>query len=167
MKVALDSLAIPSAGLLVCTYILAIPYIHFTPVERNKRYTKHVMEGMECSSLEASNHEDEHPEAETNFWRCLIKTTLKPVPQKFLHNADVQKSLEGLRNFMLALLLLVNLMWIVLLTSMQFWQLEVYNIDPHAFQLLFLGVYGFIIVIQFFTMLAHRGVTLAHYLGKV
>ena len=73
----------------------------------------------------------------TNTQRHLIKTTLKSVPQKFLHNTDVQKSLEGLRNSMLALLHLVNLVWIVLLTSLQFWQLEVYNVDIHPFQLLF------------------------------
>ena len=73
---------------------------------------------MERFSLEDADHEDEHPKAETKFWRNLIKGTLKPVPQKFLHNTDVQKSLEGLHNSMLALLLLVNLMWIVLLTSL-------------------------------------------------
>ncbi len=58
-------------------------------------------------------------------------------------------------------------MWIVLLISLTFWQLELYDIDPRAFQLLFLAVYGLIILIQFFTMLAHRAVTLIHYLGRI
>lgn len=104
---------------------------------------------------------------ESEFWKDLITRKLKPVSQKFMQNKDVQKSLESLRNLVLALLLLVNITWIVLLSSLTFWQLQKYNIDGQAFQLLFLVVYGTIIVVQFFTMLAHRGVTLVHYLGRV
>lgn len=105
--------------------------------------------------------------SETRFWTDLINRTLKPVPLQFTQNKDVQKSLESLRNSTLALLLLVNLMWIVLLASLEFWQLRQFGIDPRAFQLLFLVVYGFIILVQFFTMIAHRCVTLIHYLGRV
>jgi len=105
-------------------------------------------------------------EPEEKFWNDLIKRKLKPVSQKFQPNKDLHQSLESLRNYCLVLLLLVNLMWIVLLSSLTFWQLQQYNIDPRAFQLLFLVVYGIIIVIQFFTMLAHRVVTLVHYLGR-
>ena len=105
--------------------------------------------------------------SEEEFWNELIDEKLKPVELKFTHSKNVQKSLESLRNSTLAILLLVNLMWIVLLSSLTFWQLELYEIDPRAFQLLFLAVYGVIIIIQFFTMLAHRAVTLIHYLGRV
>ena len=104
---------------------------------------------------------------EKEFWNSLINKKLKPVELKFTHSKSVQKSLESLRNSALAILLLVNLMWIVLLSSLTFWQLELYEIDPQAFQLLFLAVYGVIIIIQFFSMLAHRAVTLIHYLGRV
>lgn len=79
---------------------------------------------------------------------------------------DIHKSLLSLRNSVLAILLLVNLMWIVLLTSLMFWELQQYDNNPRAFQLLYLAVYGFIILVQFFAMLAHRGVTLMHYLGR-
>ena len=112
-------------------------------------------------------HDTSLVENEVIFWNNLIDKKLKPVSQKFLQNKDVHKSLESLRNSTLALLLLVNLMWILLLSSLTFWQLQLYNIDPRAFQLLFLAVYGIIIIIQFFTMLAHRAVTLIHYLGRV
>ena len=125
----------------------------------NKRRTKNIIDGLVSSiTLE---------EGEVDFWNDLIKRKLKPVSQKFTESKSVQKSLESLRNSTLALLLLVNLMWIVLLSSLTFWQLQIYEIDPRAFQLLFLAVYGIIIVIQFFTMLAHRAVTLIHYLGRI
>lgn len=104
---------------------------------------------------------------EAVFWEDLIKRKLKPVSLKFTQIGDIQKSLESLRNLVLSILLLVNLMWIVLLVSLTFDQLRDYGIDPRAFQTLFLAVYGFIIIIQFFTMLAHRAVTLIHYLGRV
>lgn len=116
---------------------------------------------MQCTELRDVD------DNESTFWDDLICRKLKPVSLKFTQNKDVHKSLESLRNSVLALLLLVNLMWIVLLSSLTFWQLQEYNIDPRAFQLLFLAVYGFIILIQFCTMLAHRAVTLIHYLGRV
>ena len=105
--------------------------------------------------------------SETQFWTDLINRTLKPVPLQFVQNKDIQKLLESVRNSTLALLLLVNLMWIVLLMSLEFSQLRQYGIDPRAFQLLFLAVCSFIIIVQFFTMIAHRCVTLIHYLGRV
>lgn len=133
----------------------------------SKRRTKNVLEDIKCYTLEELEQRDDFYITESEFWKQLIGRKLKPVSQKFTQIKDIQKSLQNLRNSTLAILLLVNLMWIVLLSSLQFWQLERYNIDPRAFQLLFLAIYGFILIIQFFTMLAHRGVTLVHYLGRV
>jgi len=130
-------------------------------VEQNKRNTKSTIDSLSSISLKVRDRN------EYDFWRRLIKMKLKPVAQKFTQVKDVQKSLENLRNLVLAVLLLMNLMWIVLLFSLDFWQLQKYNVDPRAFQLMFLFVYGLIIVIQFFTMIAHRAVTLIHYLGRV
>ena len=104
---------------------------------------------------------------EYDFWVQLVHHKLKPISQKFTQIKDVQKSLESLRNSAMAFMLLINLMWIVLLMSLSFTQLQTYNIDPKAFQLIFLAVYGLIMLIQFITMLAHRAVTLIHYLGRV
>jgi chitin synthase len=99
----------------------------------------------------------------------LIDDKLKPVSQKFILDQikDIHKSLQSLRNMTLAILLLINMMWMVLLASLTFWQLEQYRVDPRAFQLMFLAVYSFIILIQFFAMLAHRLVTLVHNFGRV
>lgn len=130
-------------------------------MELNKRRTKGIVDHIVHLSLR------EIDENEAKFWDKLIKRKLKPLSLKFTQIKDVQKSLESLRNLTLAILLLANLMWIVLLASLTFYQLQDFGIDPRAFEILFLAVYGFIIVVQFFTMLAHRAVTLIHYLGRV
>ena len=127
-------------------------------VELNKRRTKGIVDKLQHTMLEGQ---------EARFWTDLIERKLKPVSQKFTQIEDIQKSLESLRNSTLALILLINLMWIVLLWTLTFKQLQRYGIDPRAFELLFLAVYGIIIMIQFLTMIAHRGVTLIHYLGRV
>jgi chitin synthase len=58
-------------------------------------------------------------------------------------------------------------MWIVLLFTLNFPELSDYGFDSRGFQLLFLGVYGLIIVVQFITLIFHRVVTLIHYLGRI
>ena len=58
-------------------------------------------------------------------------------------------------------------MWIALLFTLDFPELLDYGIDSRGFQLLFLGVYGFIIIVQFITLVFHRVVTLIHYLGRI
>jgi chitin synthase len=135
--------------------------------ELSKRRTKSVLDDVPCYQLDDLEQGDNIGITESQFWEQLIKQKLKPVSQKFTQIKDIHKSLQSLRNMTLAILLLINMMWIVLLVSLTFWQLQQYSIDPRAFQLLFLAVYSFIILIQFFTMLAHRGVTLVHYLGRV
>ncbi len=130
-------------------------------VDLNKRNTKNAINKLRTYNLVDWDRN------EYKFWKLLIKEKLKPVSQKFTQVKDVQKSLESLRNLILSVLLLMNLMWIVLLSSFTFYELQDYSFDPRAFQLLFLAVYGLIIVIQFFTMIAHRLVTFIHYLGRV
>ena len=68
---------------------------------------------------------------------------------------------------MLGLLFLVNIMWIILLYTLEFPELEDYGLDSRGFQLLFLAVYGLIIIVQFITLICHRIVTLVHYLGRI
>lgn len=106
-------------------------------------------------------------EVESNFWATLIFHKLKPLSVQLMSVKEVKDSLHQLRNSMLAVLFLVNIMWIVLLYTVQFPRLAFYGIDPRAFQLLFLAVYGFIIVVQFFMMICHRGITLVHYFGRI
>ena len=91
---------------------------------------------------------------------------LKPETVRFTPIDDLKANLKSLRNSVLAILLLVNLMWIILLYTLEFSQLIDYGLESRAFQTLFLAVYGIIIVVQFVTLLCHRSVTLVHYLGR-
>lgn len=127
-------------------------------VELQKRKARKTVSDLEEHSLE---------EEEKHFWEGLIKNTLKPIPEKFNDSKTIKKLLLSARNIAVVVLLLVNLIWILMLSSLSFWQLSLYGIDPRAFNLLFLAVYGLIILIQFFTMLAHRAVTFIHYLGRI
>ncbi len=104
---------------------------------------------------------------ETQFWKDLIFKKLKPVSAQLTAIEEIKESLRSLRNTVLVVLFLVNIMWIIALYTVQFPRLADYGIDPRAFQLLFLFVYGFIIIVQFFMMICHRGITLVHYFGRV
>lgn len=105
---------------------------------------------------------------EADFWISVIHRNLKPVSVQFQGQVeDLKKSLRNLRNAALAVLFLINIMWIVLLYTLEFPELLDYGFDSRGFQLLFLSVYGFIIVVQFITLIFHRIVTLVHYLGRI
>ncbi len=104
---------------------------------------------------------------EADFWENLVHTTLKPVRVRLTQIDDLKDNLRTLRNSTLAIILLVNLMWIILLYTLTFSSLTQYNLPDRAFSLLFLAVYGFVIVIQFVALICHRVVTLVHYLGRV
>ena len=105
---------------------------------------------------------------EAKFWKDLVDVSLKPISIRFQGQIkDMKESLRGLRNTILGALFLINIMWIVLLYTLQFPELEDYGLDSRAFQLLFLAVYGFIIIVQFITLICHRIVTLVHYLGRI
>ncbi len=106
-------------------------------------------------------------EEEKQFWKELIVKKLKPVSTQLTSIEEVKASLRTLRNNVLVLLFLINIMWIIALYTVEFPRLSDYGIDPRAFQLLFLFVYGFIIVVQFLMMICHRGITLVHYFGRV
>lgn len=117
--------------------------------------------------IENVPYTDIYSDIEADFWKKLIDVKLKPVSVRFQGQiGDLKQSLRSLRNQILALLLLVNIMWIILLYTLEFPELEDYGLDSRGFQLLFLAVYGFIIIVQFITLLCHRIVTLVHYLGR-
>ena len=115
---------------------------------------------------EASQEQKSAP-SEEEFWKKLIENKLKPIPPQLASGTDgLKKSLRSLRNASLVALFLVNIMWIIVLYLVRFPRLALYGLDPRAFQLLFLAVYGFIIIIQFVAMICHRGISLVHYFGR-
>ena len=137
-------------------------HIYFFSVELRIRHTESVIDNLPATWLESTNPE------EADFWIGLIHRNLKPVSIRFQGQVeDLKKSLLSLRNAVLAGLFLVNIVWIILLYTLEFPELQDYGLDSRGFQLLFLAVYGFIIVVQFITLVLHRIVTLIHYFGRL
>lgn len=108
------------------------------------------------------------PSTEEDFWNAKsISEVLRPISVHFQGQLkDIKQSLRSLRNTVLGVILLVNFMWIILLYSLSFPELEDYGLDRRGFLLLFLSVYSLIIMIQFLALLCHRVVTVIHYLGR-
>ena len=131
-------------------------------MELRIRHTETEIDNLPVTLLERTNKD------EADFWVGVIHRNLKPVSVRFQGQVeDLKHSLRSLRNAALAVLLLLNIMWIVLLYTLNFPELTDYGLDSRGFQLLFLAVYGFIIVVQFITLIFHRIVTLVHYLGRI
>jgi len=121
-------------------------------------HTKGLIENTDLTEL---------PEDEEEFWEELVAKKLKPLSTRLTSIEEVKESLKSLRNTILIVLFLLNVMWIITLYSLEFPRLADYNLDPKAMQVLFLAVYGCIILIQFVMMVCHRGVTLIHYFGRI
>ena len=64
-------------------------------------------------------------------------------------------------------LLLINLIWIIILNLFTIKELRKLRISNEFFGLVFLAVYGCVLIVQFLAMLLHRGVTLAHYVARL
>lgn len=111
---------------------------------------------------------DDIPTKEAEFWdREDVRKVLKPISVHFQGQVkDLKKSLRSLRNTALSVIFLINIMWIALLYSLNFPELEKYGFDKRGFQLLFLAVYSLIIFVQFIALICHRVVTMVHYLGR-
>ena len=145
----------------LCEIVRKNFFFFFFSVERRIRHTETLIDNLPATDLVSTDVQ------EAEFWEHLIHRTLKPVSVRFQGQIeDMKNSLRALRNTTLGVVLLVNIMWIVLLYTLEFPELADYGLDTRGFQLLFLAVYGFIIIVQFFTLLCHRIITLMHYLGR-
>lgn len=92
------------------------------------------------------------------FWESVLDDTLRPIEKKSDDTSSdtLKKSLKTLRNGTMAGLLVINIIWIILLYTVQFPELRKYNISSRAFEVLFLALYSVIIIIQFGAMIVHR-----------
>lgn len=106
-------------------------------------------------------------ELERKFWTSLIENTLAPVSEKLTEAAELKNALENLRNSTLISMLLINLIWIVLFLTLTFQDLKRININPEVLIILFLAVYGVILIIQFIAMLIHRLITISQYIARL
>ena len=107
-----------------------------------------------------------HPEEES-FWQGLADGILKPTPEHLTKASELRNDLKLLRNYTLIALLIVNIMWLILLSIFTFNELEQVGLTASILSLLFLAAYGIIITVQFFAMIFHRVVTLSHYIARL
>ena len=78
---------------------------------------------------------------------------------------ELKEKLEDLRDSTLMVFAIANAIWMILITTL----VEQENLQfmgTNVLGLAFLCVYGFIIVIQFLTLLWHRGVTFFHVIAR-
>ena len=89
------------------------------------------------------------------------------VPESAVFGAveELKEKLEDLRDSTLMVFVIANAIWIILIMSLLSQQhLQVMGTNFLGFS--FLCVYGFLIVIQFLTLLWHRGVTFCHVIAR-
>ena len=127
--------------------------------EKRMRMAKDILkERRQVVPLEEKEHE---------FWTKKIETTLGPVPEGLTKAAELKDGLDNLRNVTLVAMLLVNLIWIVLFLTLTFKDLKIININPELMIIVFLAVYGVILLIQFVAMVIHRLITFSHYIARL
>ena len=110
---------------------------------------------------------EELEERELSFWNNKVKEVLRPIPDGLTRTNELKHSLNNLRYTVLIGLFLINLIWILLFHTFTFEELKVINVNPQVLIIVFLGIYGVILLIQFVTMIIHRFITLAHYIARL
>eukprot|EP00731_Ephydatia_muelleri_P007925 Em0004g263a len=110
---------------------------------------------------------DTESNVECLYWTELLRVgkPLRPLAAKPDHKLEIE--MKSLRNITLAFLLLINVMWIVLLYTLQFPELQYFNLPTKAFEVFYLAVYTLIVSVQFCALVIHRGITFIHYLANV
>eukprot|EP00731_Ephydatia_muelleri_P007965 Em0004g303a len=117
--------------------------------------------------VENKNMLDTNSNGECLYWTELLGEgkPLRPLAAKPDHK--LEKELKSLRNITLAFLLVINAMWVVLLYTLQFPELQYFNLPTKAFEVIYLAVYTLIVSVRFCALVIHRGITFIHYLhGK-
>ncbi len=106
----------------------------------------------------------DNDEVEEKIKSCEQGEAIKANTQE---EKKIEETLYTLRNTSLAALFVVNLLWILLLNTIEFVEIHAY-IKPFrvkTFELVFLSLYALLLFIQFAAMIIHRITTLVHYIG--
>nr|XP_034320179.1 uncharacterized protein LOC105341274 isoform X1 [Crassostrea gigas]XP_034320180.1 uncharacterized protein LOC105341274 isoform X1 [Crassostrea gigas] len=121
---------------------------------------------MEEQIRKACDHKLENVNKEEyKFWRDLIQACLQPGSGAFSLETILKGKLQNLRNECLMISGIVNCLWIVIvMTLSRSIDLRIAGTDPLS--LIFLVVFGFILVLQFVCMLIHRFTTLCHFIAR-
>ncbi|XP_063437912.1 uncharacterized protein LOC134718963 [Mytilus trossulus] len=102
---------------------------------------------------------------EYEFWKLLTDTHLKPTSEAFSLLGQLKIKLEELRNTWLMILLAVNSLWLVLISTLAS-KINLLVLGSNPVGLVFLLIFGILLLVQFFCMLFHRLSTLAHFLAR-
>ena len=117
---------------------------------------------------------DQH---EIDFWKQLIEKYLHPLPQDSKQQAEVAIELKRLRNKFLLVFIMFNLMYIVIVCTLQAHVRGVHNTimmewpcimnSSHTFELepigfVFILFFGILLLLQFIGMVIHRRETFWH-----
>ena len=112
--------------------------------------------------LRTSNQDDG---LEQQFWEGLRQHCLLPETAGFGAVAELKEKLEDLRDSALMMFAITNSIWIILLMTL-IKQEHLKLLGVSVLGLVFLCIYGFLIVLQFITLLWHRGVTTCHVVAR-
>ena len=105
--------------------------------------------------------------SEEDFWKDMVDGVLQATPKAAGNNTDeLRQNLEELRNNTLVAMLVINVLWIVVLLSIQLTYFSQFGITqsllPIAFSVLYFGV----ILAQFLALVVHRLETLVHVVAR-
>ncbi|XP_021377869.1 uncharacterized protein LOC110465974 isoform X2 [Mizuhopecten yessoensis] len=144
----------------VARLLMAIKHLRNPTDEELKRIeVKKQLSSTECYEIEQINQE------ENFFWRELTDACLKPGSIAFGHNEELKEKLGELRNNFLGISAVANTLWLILLTTLASKsELKVSGTDPVG--LVFLTIFGFLLVLQFLCMLVHRLSTFGHFCAR-
>ena len=135
--------------------------INFILDEKQMQKTENVLNDLPDSCMKQLE------KTERGFWKKKVETTLRPIPEGLTRTNELKHSLNNLRYAVLIGIFFINLIWILLFHTFTFEELKVINVNPQVLIIVFLGIYGVILLIQFVTMIVHRFVTLAHYIARL
>ena len=115
------------------------------------------------------------PMREIEVWQRCIAKYLHPINSDKVHEAKVAADLKSMRNNVAFAFFMMNAFWIIIIFMMQSVKDKVSLYIPRPgtkplpiepLGLVFLVVFAFILMIQFFAMLRHRWGTLLHILAS-
>ena len=106
--------------------------------------------------------------SEKKFWDGMVDGVLQAAPKAAGNNTDeLRQNLEELRNNTLVAMLVINVLWIVVLLSIQLTYFEQFGIRQSLLPIVFSVLYFGVILAQFLALMVHRLETLVHVVARI
>ena len=105
--------------------------------------------------------------SEKEFWDDMVDGVLQAAPKTAGNNTDeLRQNLEELRNNTLVAMLVINVLWIVVLLSIQLTYFDQFGIRQSLLPIVFSVLYFGVILAQFLALVVHRLETLVHVVAR-